>query len=292
VKYACITRHLGEIKNVRLMCRVLGVKAKSYYAWRKRPTSVHAIADERLMLNVRIAHAASDGTYGAPRVHRDLRDAGLHVGKKRVARLMRTAHLRGCGPRRRFVRTTDSSHAYPLAPNLLERQFDVNGVTVNQAWVSDITYLPTREGWLFLAVVLDLASRRVIGWAMRQTLEAELALSALHMALLTRRPPVGLIHHSDRGVQYACTDYRALLEQHGLRASMSRRGNCWDNAVAESFFATLERELIARHRWPTRELARQAIIQYIEQWYNRTRRHSTLNYLSPVQYERQQASAA
>jgi transposase InsO family protein len=292
VKYACITRHLREIKNVRLMCRVLGVKAKSYYAWRKRPTSAHAIADERLMLNVRIAHAASDGTYGAPRIHRDLRDAGHHVGKKRVARLMRTAGVRGAAARRRFVRTTDSAHSYPLAPNLLARQFDVNGVTVNQVWVSDITYVPTREGWLFLAVVLDLASRRVVGWAMSESLEAELALRALRMALITRRPPAGLIHHSDRGVQYACAEYRTLLERHGLRASMSRRGNCWDNAVAESFFATLETELIARRTWQTRALARQAIFQYIEAWYNRTRRHSTLNYLSPMQYERQRTSAA
>lgn len=292
MKYACITRHLGEIKNVRLMCRVLGVKAKSYYAWRKRPTSAHAIADERLLLNVRIAHAASDGTYGAPRIHRDLRDAGHHVGKKRVARLMRTAGVRGCAARRRFVHTTDSTHSYPLAPNLLARQFDATAVAVNQVWVSDITYVPTREGFLFLAVVLDLASRRVVGWAMRESLDAELALSALRLALATRRPPAGLIHHSDRGVQYACTEYRALLEAHGFRASMSRRGNCWDNAVAESFFATLEIELIARRSWPTRDLARRALFHYIEGWYNRTRRHSTLNYLSPIQYERQRTSAA
>ena len=292
MKYACITRSRGEIKNVRLMCRVLEVKAKSYYAWRKRSPSAHAIADERLMLNVRIAHAASHGTYGAPRVLRDLRDAGLHVGQKRVARLMRTAGLRGCAPRRRSVRTTDSTHAYPLAPNVLQRAFDAQGVRVNQVWVSDLTYVPTREGWLFLAVVLDLASRRVVGWAMRESLEAELAISALRMALLTRQPPAGLIHHSDRGVQYACTEYRTLLEQRGIRASMSRRGDCWDNAVAESFFATLEVELLARYTWPTRELARRAIFQYIEGWYNRTRRHSTLNYLSPMQYEQQPVSAA
>jgi len=292
VKYACITRHLGEIKNVRLMCRVLGVKAKSYYAWRKRPTSAHAIADERLMLNVRIAHAASHGTYGAPRVLRDLRAAGFHVWQKRVNRLMRRAGLRGCAARRRSVRTTDSAHDYPPAPNLLQRQFAVNGIGLNQVWVSDITYVPTREGWLFLAVVLDLASRRVVGWALRETLAAALAVSALRMALLTRRPAVGLIHHSDRGIQYACTEYRALLEQHGLRASMSRRGNCWDNAVAESFFATLDVELIARRPLVTHELARRAIGQYIDGWYNRSRRHSTLRYLSPVQFEQQLATAA
>jgi putative transposase len=292
VKYACITRHHGEIKNVRLMCRVLEVKPKSYYAWRKRPTSAHAIADERLMLNVRIAHRASDGTYGAPRIHRDLKDAGIHVGQKRVARLMRRDGLVGRAPRRRGVRTTDSAHAYPIAPNLLARQFDVNGIAINHAWVSDITYVPTQEGWLYLAVVLDLGSRRVVGWAMRETLAAELAVSALAMALGTRRPPPGLLHHSDQGVQYACTEYRALLAAHGIRASMSRRGDCWDNAVAESFFATLEVELILRRVWPTRDAARRAIFQYIETWYNRRRRHSTLDYVSPADYEAQLESAA
>jgi putative transposase len=292
VKYACIARYRGEIKNVRLMCRVLGVKAKSYYAWRARPTSAHALADAQLLHTVRLAHAASDGTYGAPRVHRDLCDAGLRVGKKRVARLMRTAQLRGASPRPRFVRTTDATHAYPLAPNVLQRHFDAQGVAVNHVWVSDITYVATREGWLYLAIVLDLASRRVVGWAMRDTLDADLALSALRMALLMRRPPPGLLHHSDRGVQYACTAYRALLAAHGATASMSRRGNCWDNAVAESFFATLKGELLARYRWPTRALAQRAIERYIAVWYNRTRRHSTLNYLSPLQYERHRTSAA
>jgi transposase InsO family protein len=283
---------VGEIKNVRLMCRVLGVKAKSYYAWRKRPRSAHAIADERLLLNVRISHAASDGTYGAPRVLGDLRDAGLRVGQKRVARLLRTAGLQGLPRRRRAVRTTDSTHGEPLAPNLLQRAFDVNGLALNRVWVSDLTYVPTREGWLFLAVVLDLASRRVVGWTLGESLEAELAISALRGALLTRQPPPGLIHHSDRGVQYACGAYRALLAQHGIRASMSRRGDCWDNAVAESFFATLKGELLARRSWPTRELARRALEQYIDGWYNRTRRHSTLQYLSPSQYERRLVSAA
>lgn len=291
MKYACITRYRGEIKNVRLMCRVLGVKAKSYYAWQKRPPSRHAIADERLRLNVRLAHAASDGTYGAPRIHRELRAAGLHVGKKRVARLMRTSGLRGCATRRRAIHTTNSTHDHPLAPNLLRRQFDVHGLALNQVWVSDITYVPTRDGWLFLAIVLDLASRRIVGWAMRDTVDAELAVSALRMALVTRRPAPGLIHHSDRGVQYASADYRAVLAQHGLRPSMSRRGNCWDNAVAESFFSTLKVELIARHTWPTRELARRAIFQYIEGWYNRTRRHSTLHYLSPEQFENRPSAA-
>lgn len=286
MKYACIARHKGEFP-VRLMCRVLALAPAGYYAWRKKTSpTAHAIADERLLLHIRVAYRASGGTYGAPRVHRELREAGLHVGKKRVARQMREHALVGRPPRR-WVRTTDSAHAYPIAPNLLKRQFDVNGVALNHVWVSDITYLPTGEGWLYLAVVLDLASRRVVGWAMRETLEAELAGSALRMALTARQPKPGLIHHSDRGVQYACTEYRALLAAHGIEASMSRRGDCWDNAVAESFFATLELELIARHKWPTRAAARQAVFEYIETWYNHRRRHSTLGYRSPVRYERE-----
>ena len=292
MKYACITRHRGEYP-VRLMCRVLEVVPSGYYQWRRRSPSAHAIADERLLLNVRIAFDASGKTYGAPRVHRDLRAEGLQVGKKRVARLMQQAGLVGRAPRRRGVATTDSNHDHPIASNLLARQFDVNGVrTPNTVWVSDITYVPTREGWLYLAVVLDLASRRVVGWAMRETLEAELALAALRMALAVRRPARGLIHHSDRGVQYACGEYRELLAAHGAVASMSRRGDCWDNAVAESFFATLEVELIDRNDWATRAGARRAIFQYIEAWYNPHRRHSTLDYVSPSAYERQLEAAA
>jgi transposase InsO family protein len=269
------------------MCRVLEVAPAGYYAWRTHTSpTAHAIADERLLLNIRVAYRASAGTYGAPRIQRELRDEGIRVGKKRVARLMQADDLVGRAPRR-WVRTTDSKHGYPIAPNHLDRQFDVTGMRLNQVWVSDITYVPTGEGWLYLAVVLDLASRRVIGWAMRERLDAGLALSALAMALRARRPAAGLIHHSDRGVQYACTAYRALLAAHGIEASMSRRGDCWDNAVAESFFATVEWELIARHRWATRVEARRALFQYIETWYNRRRRHSTLGYQSPAAYERE-----
>ena len=269
------------------MCRVLDVAPAGYYAWSQRSSPcARAIADERLVLNIRLSHAASDGAYGAPRVLRDLRDNGFRVGQKRVARLMRREGLEGRAPRR-FVRTTDSNHTYPIAPNLLQRQFDVTGVAIDRVWVSDITYIPTHQGWLYLAVVLDLASRRVIGWAMRDSLEAELTLSALRMALAARKPAPGLIHHSDRGVQYACDAYRELLAAHHIQASMSRTGDCWDNAVAESFFATLELELIARRTWRTHTEARQAIFAFIETWYNRKRRHSTLHYLSPVQYEHQ-----
>lgn len=291
MKYAVMTRHRDEFP-VRLMCRVLGVSASGYYAWRKRSPSLRALADERLLLSVRIAFQQSDATYGAPRIHRDLRDEGVCVGKKRVARLM---HREGlvARPVRRGVRTTDSTHAHPIAPNLLARQFDVNGVReINRIWVSDITYIPTRAGWLYLATVLDLASRRVVGWAMRETLDAELALRALRMAIGTRQPDPGLIHHSDRGSQYACTAYRELLAAHGMVASMSRRGDCWDNAVAESFFATLELELIIKSDWHTRDAARLAIFRYIEAWYNRSRRHSTLDYVSPARYELQLEHAA
>ena len=295
MKYACITLYHGAFP-VRLMCRVLEVAPSGYYAWRKRPTCAHAIADERLLLHVRGAHTASAGTYGAPRVCRELKSQGHHVGQKRVARLMRTDGLVGTPTRRRAPRTTDSTHGFPIAPNLLARRFavyDANGVAeVNRTWVSDITYVPTREGWLYLAVVLDLASRRVVGWAMRDTLAAELALEALQMALDQRHPAPGLVHHSDRGVQYACTAYRDVLAAHGLAASMSRRGDCWDNAVAESFFATLERELIDRWDWRTRAEAATALFDYIATWYNTRRRHSTLDYQSPAAYERQLATAA
>jgi transposase InsO family protein len=224
-------------------------------------------------------------------VHRELREDGIHVGKKRVARLMREDGLEGRAPRRRRCLTTDSAHHEPIAPNLVDRRIDVNGVRLNQVWVSDITYVPTQEGWLYLAAVLDLGSRRCVGWAMRDTLDAELAVSALEMAIAARRPEPGLVHHSDRGSQYACADYRAVLATHQMIASMSRKGNCWDNAVAESFFATLELELILNARWATRDEARRAIFRYIETWYNRERRHSTLDY-SPAAYEEQLRDAA
>jgi transposase InsO family protein len=274
------------------MCRVLAVSPAGFYAWRHRSPSARAIADAVLMARVRMVHQQSDETYGAPRVHRELHGEGLRLSRKRVARLMRAGGLVG-RRRTRWVRTTDSTHAQPIAPNLLERRFDVNGIRErDRVWVSDLTYVPTREGWLYLAVILDLASRRVVGWAMRDTLHGALALGALRMALAARRPAAGLVHHSDRGAQYASAEYRALLDAHGIQASMSRKGDCWDNAVAESFFATLKVELIDRHRWATRAAARQAIFRYIETWYNPRRRHSTLGYLSPVHYEAQLIEAA
>lgn len=269
------------------MCRVLEVSPAGYYASLKRPPSWHALIDEVLMAHVRIAHAESCGTYGAPRVHQELQAAGLPVSPKRVARLMREEGLVARRPKRRSVSTTNSNHAEPIAPNLLGRRFDVNGIAVNRVWVSDLTYIPTREGMVYLATVLDLGSRRCVGWAMRDHMEVELTLSALRMAREARRPEPGLMHHSDRGSQYAAGEYRAELAAHGMIASMSGKGDCYDNAVAESFFATLEFELLMKNDWHTREDARRAIFRYIETWYNRKRRHSTLGYISPAEYEAQ-----
>ena len=284
MKYATIARYRGEFP-VRLMCRVLDVSPSGFYAAQTREPSARARRDQALLLKIRVSHTKSRRRYGAPRVHIDVQEQGERVAKKRIARLMREDGLEGRRPRR-FVRTTDSRHADPIAPNVLDRRFGVvAGAELNRVWVSDITYIPTREGFLYLAIVLELASRRVIGWAMRDTLEADLALAALRMALADRRPALGLLHHSDRGSQYTCGDYRALLTAHGLVASMSKKGDCWDNAVAESFFATLEVELILEADWRTRNDARPAIFEYIETWYNRERRHSSLGYRSPAQYE-------
>ena len=225
-------------------------------------------------------------------MHRELQAEGLPASPKRVARLMREGELAARPRKARRVSTTDSDHDDPIAPNLLGRQFDVHGVAVNRVWVSDITYIPTREGWLYLATVLDLGSRRCVGWAMRDDLEVELALSALQMAWAARRPAPGLIHHSDRGSQYTSGAYQDALAAYGMVASMSRKGDCYDNAVAESFFSTLEFELVMRHDWHTKAEARRAIFRYIETWYNRKRRHSTLGYVSPAAYEEQLEAAA
>ena len=291
MRYAVITRHRDE-SQVRLMCRVLEVSPSGYYVSLKRPPSWHALIDELLMARVRIIHAESGETYGAPRVHQELQAEGLPASPKRVARLMREEGLVARPRKRHRVVTTDSNHDHPIAPNLLARDFDVNGVGINRVWVADITYVPTREGMVYLATVLDLGSRRCVGWAMRDTIEDELTLSALRMARAARGPVRGLIHHSDRGSQYTSGDYRAELAAHGMIASMSGKGDCYDNAVAESFFSTLEFELLMKNDWHTREQARRAIFRYIETWYNRKRRHSTLGYVSPAEYEQQLQKAA
>ena len=291
MRCAVIDRHRDEFP-VRLMCRVLEVSVAGFYAYLQRPASWRAVIDDLLLAHIRIAFAESSETYGAPRVLQELRAAGLPTSTKRVARLMRAAGLVARSRKRRRVVTTDSNHTDPIAPNRLKRQFDVHGIAINRVWVADITYLLTREGFLYLATVLDLGSRRCVGWAMRDTLDAELALSALRMAREARRPAPGLIHHSDRGSQYTSDAYRADLAAHRMVASMSGKGDCYDNAVAESFFSTLEFELLMKSDWHTRAEARRAIFQFIETWYNRKRRHSTLGYVSPAAYEAQLHEAA
>jgi putative transposase len=268
---------------VALMCRVLKVSRAGYYAWCKRPASQHTQEDQRLGLQVAAIYRESRGRYGSPRVHAELRERGQRTGRKRVARLMQTAGLRA-REHRRFRCTTDSRHGMAIKQNLLERRFTVP--TPNRGWVTDITYVWTLQGWLYLAVILDLFSRRVVGWSLSERLERGIALDALKMALQDRQPPQGLLHHSDRGSQYASHEYQQLLAVHGIQSSMSRKGNCWDNAVAESFFATLKIELVYQSRWSTRTQARSELFEYIELFYNRQRRHSALGYLCPNEFER------
>lgn len=267
------------------MCRLLGVSRAGFYAAQKRAANEPSPDDQRLRVHIRSIFRASKQRYGSPRVHQELKAQDIHCSRKRVERLMREEGLRAKS-RRRFTSTTNSTHPYSVAPNLLQRQFALrHNEELDRVWVADITYVPTRQGWLYLAVVLDLASRRVVGWAMKNTLHASLACDALEMALARRNPPKGLLHHSDRGVQYASSDYQALLAEHNCVCSMSRKGNCWDNAVAESFFATLEWELIEGSDWHTYQEARRALFDYLEVWYNRKRRHSLLGYKSPADYE-------
>ncbi|HEU5207762.1 MAG TPA: IS3 family transposase [Longimicrobiales bacterium] len=285
MKYACIAAHRHEFA-VALMCRVLQVSRSGYYAWTGRPLSARQRRDEELQQVVQTVHAESRQSYGSPRVHRELRDRGLRVGRKRVARLMRSRGLRG--KHHRKFRPAFSSGSSVQTADLLQRCFQPDSISdIDRVWAADITFLPTRQGWLYLAVLLDLASRAVVGWSMSATMTAELTLSALEMAIQRRQPGPGLLHHSDRGVQYGASEYRAALERHGIRRSMSRPRNCWDNAVAESFFATLKRELVSGADWRTRAEAKGAVFTYIETWYNRRRLHSSLGYLAPASYERQ-----
>ena len=267
--------------SVVLLCRVLNVAKSAFYAWQKHQLSARARVDEQLTNEIKAIFDASRCTYGAPRVHAELRKRGKRVARKRVARLMRKAGLVGRTPRR-FRRTTIPDPSAQVQ-DLVQRQFDPT--EPNQLWLSDITYIRTWEGWLYLAVVLDAYSRKVVGWALADHMRTELVTAALHTALISRQPAPGLVCHSDRGSQYTSAAYRDLLEQRGLRQSVGRPGTCWDNAVAESFFATLKKELIYLHVWPTCQSARTAIFAFIEGWYNRLRLHSTLNYASPHLYE-------
>jgi putative transposase len=267
---------------VSAMCRVLGVTKSGYYAWRKRPKPERARRDAQLAATVAAVHKRSRLTYGSPRVHRELKARGVRVGKKRIERLMRQNGLKG-RLKRRFKRTTDSRHGGPIAPNLLSRKFRVS--KPNRAWATDVTAISTGEGWLYLAPMIDLCARRVVAWAGSEHNDTALALEVLRTALQKRRPPAGFLHHSDRGSPYASDDYRAALTGCGARQSMSRKGDCWDNAVAESFFATLRAELVDHQSYATRAAAMRSIGDYIDNFYNVERRHSHLNYLSPIEFE-------
>jgi transposase InsO family protein len=283
VRYAAIAAQVG-VYTVAFMCRVLGVAPSGFYAWQHRPSSKKAARDQVLAVHVRAAFKASRRRYGSPRVHAELRAQGHRVARKRVARLMREDALRA-RPRRRYVHTTQSKHGLPIAPNVVARAFEVSAP--NQVWVSDLTYLRTLTGFVYLAVVLDLFSRRVVGWAVSADLDATVAVTALRRALAVRPARGGLIHHSDRGVHYACAAYRSVLTAHGVQPSMSRKGNCWDNAVAESFFSSLKFELEADARWYDAHDVERDVAEYIDGFYNSKRRHSHNEYLSPVDFERQ-----
>jgi putative transposase len=272
------------------MCRVLEVSKAGFFAWRKRPLSERGKRDATLRLHLVAFHTASKGTYGSRRLMRDLRDIGEPCSRARVVRLMHAEGIRG-KQRRRFRVTTQSDHKNPVADNLLDRHFAPMEIEEpNRAWCGDITYIWTNQGWLYLAVVLDLFSRRVIGWSMSHRIETRLVLDALQMAI-DQRPAIGaVVFHSDRGSQYAADAMQRFHERHFIVASMSRKGNCWDNAVSESFFSTLKHEIIEGETYETREHARAAIFSWIEIWYNRRRRHSTLGYVSPEQFELSQAA--
>jgi putative transposase len=274
---------------VRLLCRVVGAAASGFYAWLRRGPARREGADRGLGARVEAVFAASRGTYGSPRVHAELRAQGVRVGRNRVARLMREGGL-SATVRRRAPRTTDSRHGHPVAPNLLGRRFAAD--RPDAVWLADISYLPTGEGWLYLAAIKDMATREIVGWSIADSLKADLACDALLMAIRRRRPPRGLLHHSDRGVQYASEPYQAILARHGFRCSMSRRGNCLDNAPMESFFGSLKTELVHRTAFPTRKAARRAVFEYVEAFYNRRRRHSALGFLTPARAYEQMARAA
>jgi transposase InsO family protein len=265
------------------LCRVLRVRRSGYYAWLGRDESERAKEDRALAVEVAAVFAESKRRYGSPRVYGELRNRGRKRCRHRIARLMREQRLRA-RPRRKFVQTTHSNPGLPTAPNLLQRDFTAEAP--NRVWAGDVTYLPTREGWLYLAVLLDLYSRRVVGWAMSEHNDETLTLAALRMALDQRRPEAGLIHHSDRGATYASGTYQDALAKHGLVCSMSRKGDCWDNAVVESFFSSLDTECEHGEMFPSKAAARRNVAEYILAFYNPTRLHSTLGYVSPMEYER------
>jgi putative transposase len=262
---------------VRVLCDVMGVSAAGYYAWRSRPESPRKTANRVLLSEIRRLHLAHRGRYGAPRIHMALRGLGQTASRGRIERLMRHHGIKAIGPRRFRVCTTDSHHDLPIAPNRLGQKFVAE--RPNQIWLADISYVPTSEGWLYLAVVLDLFTRKIVGWAMRDQMRAELTIAALTMAIQRQKPPPGLIHHSDRGSQYAAADYRKVLGAAGMIQSMSRKGNCFDNAPMESWFGTIKTELVRQACYPSRDAARHDLFGYIEGYYNRKRLHSAIGYI-------------
>ena len=282
MRFQFIKDHRDAFPATRL-CQVLGVSPSGYYAWRRRPPSAREMANQKLVEKIRAVHAQSRETYGSPRVYRDLIEQGVVCSENRVARLMRLHHIRAKQTRRYKV-TTKRNKRHPVAPNVLRRNFVAD--RPNQKWLADITYIATSEGWLYLAGILDLHSRRIVGWAMSDRMTSDLTVSALMMALCQREPAPGLIHHSDQGSQYTDGAYQKLLEANGMRASMNSVGTWYDNAPMESFIGTLKMELVYHEMYHTREQARAHIFEYIEAFYNRRRRHSALHYLSPEAYER------
>jgi len=286
MRFAFMQHHEGDF-GISSMCRVLGVTRQGYYAWRRRRPSQRAAANEALLVEIRASHFRSRRSYGSPRVWRELKDRHERLDRKRVARLMAQEGLRAKRSKKYQV-TTDSRKTAVVHENVLDRDFQVG--TADRSWAGDITYLWTGEGWLYLAVVLDIGTRRVIGWSLQPHLQACLVTSALDMAVGSRSVKPGLICHSDQGSQYGSGDVQDMIRRYHLRGSMSRKGNCWDNAVVESFFASLKTELVHEARWQTRAEAKSAVVAWIEGWYNRERMHSTLGYLSPVAFERQIAT--
>jgi len=291
MKYGVILETAKEYQkkySISKMCQFLNVSRSGYYEWVKRGESRRKTNDRQLAARIQSIFEQSKQRYGSPRIYEELRDQGIRCSRKRVARLMREMNLKA-RHKRKFKETTNSKHDHPVAPNLLNRQFQTDAP--NQVWVADITYIRTLEGWLYLAAVMDLYSRKIVGWAMSERITSDLAVSALKMAIKRRKPRKGILHHSDRGVQYASKPYQKLLKKNGFMGSMSRKGNCWDNAPMESFFSTLKTECIQDKIYLARVLAKREIFEYIEIDYNRKRRHSSNGYLTPEIFENRRKTA-
>ena len=283
MKFAFIEEHLASQFPLEVICQVLEVSRSGYYAWQRRPDSNRAKRRDELALQIQRVHEENRRVYGSPRICKELKRQGQSVSENTVADIMNERNIRAKTKRKFVPRTTDANHHQPIARNVLDRQFQAE--LPDQKWAVDITYIPTGEGWLYLAGVIDLCSRKIVGWSMADHMETSLVSDALTMALVHRRPKQGLLHHSDRGVQYASDEYQRLLQNSGMEVSMSGKGDCWDNAVMESFWSTLKTEAVHREQFATREEARAAIFEYIEVFYNRKRLHSSLGYVSPEAFE-------